>query len=333
MGYLLLTGVLSSSIDDYFRLSKYFLQILAGVTNNSIVLDPSGFIAPGARIRIPFYINEADIDCTTLVMTDYNVIDLMLEAPDATVITPAMIPGLGMTFGVGNQTKHYRFTLPVAVGGGQGAGVWHALLAIDPSDYKKTLSQLRDRRDQHPFQALATHGARYSLAITTYSNLKMQAAVEQNSFEPGATLTFQAVLTEYGIPVEGRAQVEVELTRPSGAATIVSLVEVEPGTYQGTTTAVLAGVYHGRFLAKGVTLRGTPFTREQRVTAAVWTSGDDPYQPPRDAALDWCRLLNCLVEQANASRSFKDVLRKEGIDFDRLRRCVDAVCHKARPRG
>jgi hypothetical protein len=332
-GYLLLTGVLSSSIDDYFRLSKYFLQILAGVTNNTIVLDPSGFIAPGARLRIPFYINETDIDCTTLVMTDHNVIDLMLEAPDTTVITPAMVPGLGMTFGVGNQTKHYRFTLPVAVGGGQTAGVWHALLAIDPNDYKKTLSRLRDRKDQHPFQTLATHGARYSLAITTYSNLKMEAAVEQSSFEPGATLTFQAVLTEYGIPVEGRARVQVELTRPGGAATIVSLIEVEPGTHRGTTTVVLSGVYHGRFLAKGVTLRGTPFTREHRVTAAVWTSGDDPYQPPRDAAVDWCRLLNCLVEQVNASRSFKNQLRTEGIDFDRLRRCVDAVCHKARLRG
>jgi hypothetical protein len=53
-GYLLLTGLLSSSIDDYFRTSKYFLQILAGVTNSNIIIDPSGFIAPGSRVRVPF---------------------------------------------------------------------------------------------------------------------------------------------------------------------------------------------------------------------------------------------------------------------------------------
>ena len=42
-GYLLLSGILSPSIDDTFRLAKYFLQILAGVTNNNIVTDPVGF--------------------------------------------------------------------------------------------------------------------------------------------------------------------------------------------------------------------------------------------------------------------------------------------------
>ena len=45
-GYLLLTGLLTPSTDDFFRLSKYFLQIMAGVTNNNIILDPNGFIAP-----------------------------------------------------------------------------------------------------------------------------------------------------------------------------------------------------------------------------------------------------------------------------------------------
>ena len=57
-GYLMLTGVLSASIDDYFRLSKYFMQILAGVTNNNIILDPSGYVAPGSKIRIPFRVND-----------------------------------------------------------------------------------------------------------------------------------------------------------------------------------------------------------------------------------------------------------------------------------
>jgi hypothetical protein len=241
-GYLLLTGVLSSSIDDYFRLSKYFLQILAGVTNNNIVLDPAGYVAPGATIRVPFYINEADIDCTALLMTDENVVDFALEAPDGTAITAAMAPGLSISYGVGAQTRSYRFTLPVAVGAGQQAGLWHAVLAIDHRDFRKALSRLRDHQDQRPFHSFATHGARYSVVIHTYSNLRMVVRVEQSSFEPGAALTFQAVLTEYGIPVEKRAQAHVELTRPGGTVTTVPLTETEPGIFEGTSTATFSGI-------------------------------------------------------------------------------------------
>jgi hypothetical protein len=326
-GYLLLTGLLSSSIDDYFRLSKYFLQILAGVTNNNIILDPAGYIAPGARIRIPFYVCEADIDCTALLMTDQNVVDLLLEAPDGTVINSAMAPGLGMTYGVGAQTRHYRFTLPVAIGPGQRAGVWHALLAINHDDFKKALSRLRDRKDPRPFQALATHGARYSVAIQTYSNLKMVVRVEQSSFEPSATLTFQAALAEYDIPVEKRAQVQVELTRPGGAVVTVQMVETEPGIYEATSKATFSGVYHARIAAKGVTLRGTPFTREHSASAAVWKGGDQPYVPPRGSVKeDWCRLLACLLSEKILTREFEQRLKKEGVNVDGIRQCIKAYC-------
>src|SRR5207249_10094867 len=50
-GYLLLSGPLSTSVVDYFRLTKYFLQILAGVTNNTIVTDPAWYILPGMMLR------------------------------------------------------------------------------------------------------------------------------------------------------------------------------------------------------------------------------------------------------------------------------------------
>ncbi|MEO5825125.1 MAG: vWA domain-containing protein [Gemmatimonadales bacterium] len=326
-GNLLLTGVLGSSIDDYFRLSKYFLQILAGVTNTSIVLDPMGYLAPGATIRIPFYLTEADIDCTALLLTDENVVDIALEAPDGTPMTAAMAPGLGMSYGIGEQTRSYRFTLPVAVGAGQQAGVWHAVLAIDHRDFKKALSRLRDHRDQRLFQSFATHGARYSVAIHTYSNLRMAARVEQTSFEPGATLTFQAILTEYGIPVERRAQAYVELTRPGGLLGALPLTEIEPGIFEGSTAAPFAGIYHARIMAKGVTLRGTPFTREQAASAAVWKGGDDPYQPPRDSDTgDLCRLLACLLNEKSLSRECEQQLKRVGVNLGSIRDCVAALC-------
>ncbi len=280
-GYLLLTGLLSSSIDDYFRLSKYFLQILAGVTNNDVILDPSGYIGPGAKVRIPFYVSEADIDCTLLLMTDLNVVDLFLEAPDGTVIDPGAAAGLGISYGVGAQTKHYRFTLPVAVGTGQQAGIWRAVLTVNPGDYKRTLAELRERKDPR-FQSFATHGARYDVVVNTFSNLRMAVKFEQSNYEPGAHLTFGAVLTEYDLPVQNRARVHIELTRPGASPINLSMTETEPGVFEATTKATYSGIYNARIMAKGVTLRGTPFTREQLATMAVWRGGNDPHQPPRD---------------------------------------------------
>lgn len=296
--------------------------------NNDIITDPPGFLAPGARVRVPFYVTEADIECTPLVMTDENVIDLLLEAPDGSLINAAAAPGLGMTFGAGAQTRHYRFTLPVAIGGGQREGLWHAVLEIDRGDYKKALERLRDRRDGR-FQSFATHGARYSVAVQTYSNLKMKAAVEQGGFSPGAELLFQAALSEYGLPVEKRASVQVELTRPGGSVVSLAMAETLPGTFEVATTATLAGVYHARFLARGATLRGTLFTREHLATAAVWHGGDQPYQPPsRDTGhAQWCRFLECLLSTKNISRELSERLEKEGISLDGIRRCIQGFCH------
>ena len=50
-GFLLVTGAISS--DNRFLLQKYFLQILAGISNAEVVLDPDGELTPGARAPHP----------------------------------------------------------------------------------------------------------------------------------------------------------------------------------------------------------------------------------------------------------------------------------------
>ena len=331
-GYLLLTGLLSSSIDDYFRLSKYFLQILAGVTNISIISDPSGFIAPGTKVRIPFLVTEADIDCTPLLMTDYNVVDLSLEAPDGSVITQANGAGLGVSFEIGTQTRFFRINLPLAIGAGQHAGVWHALLDVNGPDFKQQVAQLRERKDAR-FQSVATHGARYSFVAQSRSNLKMGARLEQSGYEPGADLILRAVLTEYDLPVAKRASVRVEITRPGGSLATLQLAEIEPGVFEATTKAHAPGVYHARFMARGVSLRGRPFTREHLASAAVWRGGDVPYQPSGNGDSDrWCRLLSCLLGEKTLSDKLMERLKSDGLDLEAVRKCVQADCRRRSPR-
>jgi hypothetical protein len=295
-------------------------------------VDPSGYIAPGMKVRIPFRVNEADIDCTPLLMTDYNVVDFALEAPDGTVITPAGAPALGVSFEIGTQTRHFRFNLPVAIGTGQHAGLWHAILEVSGPDFKKLVAQLRERKDVN-FQRVATHGARYSFVAQSRSNLKMVASLEQSGYEPGADLALRAVLTEYDLPVAKRASVRVELTRPGGSTVSLATAEVELGVFEVTTKAMTAGIYQARFLAQGVTLRGAPFTREHLATAAVWRGGDKPYQPPGDADGDrWCRLLLCLLSEKTLTPRLLERLKKEGVDIDALRKCVQVTCRPRLPR-
>jgi hypothetical protein len=174
------------------------------------------------------------------------------------------------------------------------------------------------------FQAFATHGARYSVSVHAYSNLRMSARAEQSSFEPGAKLTFHATLSEYGVPVSKRAHGQVELTRPDGSVVVVPLSEGEPGVLEGATTAAHSGTYAARIMTKGVTLRGAPFTREQATTSAVWRGGDHPYAPPRGPPDDkGYRLLACLLSDRALGHQLRERLVKAGIDLDAVRKCLE----------
>lgn len=276
-GYLLLTGLLTPSTDDFFRLSKYFLQIMAGVTNNNIILDPNGFISPGTTIRIPFYISDSDIDSTVILMTDYNVVDLMVETPAGDIIDAGNAAGLGITYNVGARTRSYRFTLPVAFATNNHAGQWHVILRVNDAEWRKYDTPLTHIPAGGSGPGAA--GARYSVVVHTFSNLKMKPRIDQSSLEPGAAITLRANLTEFGVPVEGRALVNVMVTRPDVSVVSIALNEEPEGNFEKVFTANMSGIYTCRFMASGTTMRGKSFTREQTLTAAVWNGGDNPRTP------------------------------------------------------
>ena len=77
-GYLLLTDTLDDN--SIFKLAKYFLQILAGVNNEEVVLDPDGTLFAGQEHRIPFNLTEADITSDVILMLPRpQLIDFHLE--------------------------------------------------------------------------------------------------------------------------------------------------------------------------------------------------------------------------------------------------------------
>jgi hypothetical protein len=113
------------------------------------------------------------------------------------------------------------------------------------------------------------------------------------------------------------------------------MTETDPGILEGTSTATFSGIYHARIMAKGVTLRGAPFTREQTASVAVWKGGDNPYRPPRDSGKDdWCRFLACLLSEKALTREFEQQMKKAGVNLDGIRHCVQTWCgNRGRVRG
>jgi hypothetical protein len=319
-GYLMLSGILSPSIDDTFRLTKYFLQILAGVTNNEIVTDPSGVLMPGAKVRIPFVLNETDLEASAILLTQYPVIRFLIETPDGTLLDPAAATALGATFESSPQVSFYRFTVPLAVGQGAHEGTWHAVLELDPKIMKRLSSV---EASASALQSRLARGIGYCFTVQGRSNLRMTAQLIQSGHTPGSWLTLRASLSEYGIPVEHRSAITAYIERPDGTTGLRAMVEGDDGMFELVETGTIDGVYRFRLVAQGITLRGLPFTREQLLTGAILHRGD---QPPRTSDPagngDLCELIGCLLEHGTLD-AFLD---EHKIDRDELRRCLKHVC-------
>ena len=333
-GYTLITGDLG--LDQYFRLTKYYLQILAGVRNADIVLDPDGFLPPGHEHRIPFTLSETDIDSDVILLSPLpQVIRFHLETPNGQVITPGG-GAVGVEHVVTPQAQYYRVTLPTVVAGeAEREGEWTAVLSVDRDRVERVLSKYRD--SDHPGHQelvgeIAAHGVRYSANVYAFTNLRLRAELSQTGFEPGAVMSLRATLTEYGLPIAGRASVAATIERPDHSSFAQNLVETEPGVFESAFRANASGVYTVRIVANGHTLRGRPFRREQVATGAVWKGGDDPFpgggRPGEGETShgDWCRLMECLLSEDVLTREARERLLELGIDVDALRRCVGEMC-------
>ena len=265
-GYLVVTGAITQDIR--FRLTKYFLQILAGISNAQVVLDPQGELILGAKHRIPFWLTEADFgaDVILLCPAPYYV-DFLLEAPDGTLIKPSIVEP-AIQFAMKTALSYYRMSLPAlaTLPNGSHGGQWHAILSLGK----------RAQRGDRDLAAFASQrrSLPYSLLVHGYSNLNFKATVQQTSYDPGSVARLRARLTEYDVPVDHRARVRAEILRPDASTAMLSLTEQEAGAFGTEFIADQTGVYTVRIRATGTTFYGTPFQREQTLTAVTVHGGD-----------------------------------------------------------
>jgi hypothetical protein len=340
-GYLLVTGAIGT--DNRFALQKYFLQILAGISNADIVLDPDGQLLPGRVERVPFQLTAGDAGVDVILLTPYpQVVDFRLQTPSGQIIEPWLaMSEPGMRFVLSSGVSYYRLALPLEFMPDRfdGGGTWHALLTIGkPRVVRGGTVDGRDPGIRHamfaraPAAVAAARGLEaqrasvlvaenqgfaaqvsrtlrtlpYSLVVHSYSNLSLRAHFEQTSFEPGARVTIHVSLAQSGIPLDQRAGVWAEVRRPDGAIARLDLVERSDGQFAGELATTAPGVYQIRVRARGTTFRGEPFTREQTLTAAVWRGGDRTADPGSDL------------------RGIVDLLRERDARLCELLRCFTA---------
>ncbi len=217
-GYLLVTGALTT--DQEFRLSKYFLQILAGITSAEVVVDPVGHLVLGPTHRIPFTVAPGDYGCDVILTSPLSpFIDFRLQAPDGSIIDPGAASGIpAMSFVRRRYVSYYRTALPL---GGPGktihAGKWIALLSLNPNVVAAMLRGSEKNPDL--VRALRGRSVPYNLLVHAYSTLRVSAGLARGIVAPGERLEVSASVTEYGVPVSTRAAVWMDVRSPSGAST------------------------------------------------------------------------------------------------------------------
>jgi subtilisin family serine protease len=336
-GYCVLTGDLG--IDSRYKLAKYFLQVLAGVKSEDVVVDPDGLLRPGDVHEIPFRLTETDIVSDVILMVPARgIVEFRLIAPAGDVIGPLTALGApGALYHEGRNVQYYRLSLPAPVGSGAHGGDWRARLELG----KRVPRVLTHGSPETGGAALAgvrlEHGLPYSLLVHTYSNLRLTATLTQSGFAPGASIGLRAMLSEYGLPVDGRASVTARVLDPTGLIDVIKLGETGPGVFSASVAGTIPGTWEFRFHADGTTLRGRPFTREAVRTAALWHGGDR--EPPTsgpggegetqpDPSETICRLLTCVLSGRVIRDDLRERLREAGFDVDELLKCFRVVCRQ-----
>ncbi len=322
-GDLIITGDISTA-EQAFNLTKYFVQVLAGVTNMNVILDPQGSLFFGSKQVIPFDLTDADVYADVIALCPLpQVLDFVLETPSGKIIKPST-GGPNVKYIIGPHVAFYRVTLPALAAdpAGSHAGTWKAILSIkDKAEIEKLL---RNREFAAAFRNSAVgESVPYSLVAHAYSNLQFDASLQQDSLKPGAKVTLQASLKEYDVPFAADAAVWAEITKPDSSTMDLKLARVSAGVYSAAFVASAAGVYPCRVRAEGYFNSKDKFTREKTLTAAVYY-GDYSTVPGKGDPL--CELLHCLISGKVLSGSAVEKMREIGIDLKALAKCLEADC-------
>lgn len=268
-GFLLLTGNTIAG-DNRFVLEKYLLQILAGATNEEVVLDPAGSVLPGVVTRIPIPVTEADFRLDVVVVSDRaSELLLALEGPDGVVRTFEALagePGVQIV----RRRRVGLARVPVPLGflhaPPWGGGAWHLLMAQRAQlGTDASHDFMAARLKEH---AVARHGTPigYAAVVNARSSIRLNAHAASLS---DSRIALEASVGYAGVPLGTAPSVVARVTSPLGSTFDVSLDATQPGRYLGHFEATCPGTYVTRLRARGVSPAAHRFMRELTLTPSL----------------------------------------------------------------
>ena len=325
-GDLIITGLMSSD-EQRFNLTKYFVQVLAGVTNSQVILDPNGKLYYGSRHVIPFGVTEADVYVDAIALCPLpKYLDFVLQTPGGKFIKPASAEP-NVQYIMGQQVLCYRMVLPAIAKDAAGShpGTWNAIIAVRDEGEIARLTKNKE------FAATVVSPSvkaflPYSFLVHTRSSLQFSAWRLQESFKPGTTVSLFASLREYDVPMQNRASVWAEIMRPDQSTFTLKLQQSDDGTFAAAFATSMAGAYFCRVRAEGYSGKGMAFTREKMLTAGVYY-GNYEVVPQPDPGELICRLLHCMLEEHEVLTPLaRKRFAETGIDLKRFVACIEEVC-------
>jgi hypothetical protein len=312
-GDLIVTGDITAA-EQNFKLTKAFVQILAGVTRMNVLRDPDGVLFIGSEERVPFDVNGADVYLDVIALSPIvELLDFSLVTPGGQIIAG---PDANVEVIVAAGVWLYRVVLPsnAADPATSHAGRWTAVFRLISRD--QMAGQLRERATANLWRsAELADSLPFSLVVHAYSNLDLNARLHQGAFRPGAIVSLDATLTAYGVPMREESKVWAELSRPDGTDATLTLTDEGGGRFSTSFKTSLTGIYPVRIRAEG-TLGGERFTREKTLTAVAYEE-EDSGRRRNDSMSEFARCLAQLLSNVSSER-----LRELGVDGDALKACL-----------
>lgn len=325
-GDLIITGNITSE-EQRFDLTKYFVQVLASVTNSQVILDPTGKLFYGSRDVIPFAVSDADVYIDAIVLCPLPAfLDFVLETPDGSLIKPNLVEP-NVQFLMGANVACYRMVIPALAGNvaGSHGGTWKAHIGLGAQGDVAKMMKSRAFENATVSPRLGNY-LPYSFIVHTTSNIQLKTWRLQESFKPGSTVNVYASLNAYDVPLPIRAGVWAEVERPDHSKFRLKLVASDIGMYSGSFATSLAGLYKCRVIAEGNSTMGIPFRREKTLTAGVYFAADGSEKRSESGELI-CRLLHCIFEEHEVLRpAAVRRLAELGFDMKRFIDCIEELC-------
>lgn len=127
------------------------------------------------------------------------------------------------------------------------------------------------------------------------------------------------------MPLAAEVVVWAEITNPDQSTFDLQLNRISAPTYSASFHTSQPGLYTCRVRAEGSTSSGTPFTREQTVTAGVYYGNYDPVPQP-NLGEEICKLIRCLVSEETLTPAAARRLAEWGINVKQWRECLAKCC-------